>query len=1015
MSTKKFSIWFVMFLLVSILVNIPNSAVAMIQKQNLEAPEIPFFPGLTWENEGEVSENIIINTAGDALLINGASYKAKEFFAGTFPKEIYSYYSNSDLAVAGWSSHNAYQDEAGTHQIFYHEAGFYLIVEFLQCEFDDFSTCIRVWLSEPEATAVFVAGNIEKQNQKTTNSSSFSKLTPELGAVNVNPNSLVLSWQAYTPTPEKYSYCIKADSPCGEDDPEWTGTFSNTSVALNNLQSNKTYYWQVKAITCSSCSPKTFVYANNGTWWTFNTTFLVVNISGNAGVAGATLIYTDGNVKNVTADGSGNYTLPVSYNWSGTVTPAKTGYLFSPASKNYSALKTDQTGQNYSASPTSRTISGNTGAGNTTLVYFDGITKVAISDGVGNYSILVPNGWSGSVTPSKSGYTFTPSSRSYSNVNADQAAQDYAAQATTYKISGNAGVADVTLSYTDGVAKTVTSQANGNYELSVSANWSGTITPSKTGYTFSPAGRTYTNVNSNILSQNYAPSLITFVISGNAGVAGVALNYTDGTDKQVLSDSSGNYSLTVSYNWSGDVTPTKTAFAFTPVKRAYSGVLSNFAGQNYTAQDLSWVGSATITSSQSLVVVARPEAGSQYMTYNGFPQGSTSVFVPMLFKNAFGGSYKSALYIQNFHAVDSSNIIIKFYDASGNLTCTFNDTIAGQASKGYWLPSLDCLGTSWVGGAVITSEGSEPLAAIGRPHIGSEIMTYSGFSTGSLHAYVPMLFKDAFGGTYDAALYIQNVDSSGTASITMKYYDTSGVLTCTQTDTLAPLASKGYWLPSITCLGQSWAGAVEVTASRDIVAVARPHIGAQITTYNGFSQGSSASYLPAMAKNIQQDSNTLNSAFYIQNIDAANAADVTVKFFASDGAETCSQNDTIAPLSSKGYWLPSIACLGASWEGSIEITSTENIVAVGRPHIGSEITTFNAGSDGFTTLYLPMLFKWAFGGTYNSSIYLTNATASDASVTLDFYDQNGNLTCTKSESISGSEMLRLQLANSACP
>jgi hypothetical protein len=43
----------------------------------------------------------------------------------------------------------------------------------------------------------------------------------------------------------------------------------------------------------------------------------------------------------------------------------------------------------------------------------------------------VPQGWSGSVTPSLSGYTFTPASRSYSSVAANQTAQNYAAAIST--------------------------------------------------------------------------------------------------------------------------------------------------------------------------------------------------------------------------------------------------------------------------------------------------------------------------------------------------------------------------------------------------------------------------------------------------------------------------------------------------------------------------------------------------------------------------------------------------------
>jgi len=203
----------------------------------------------------------------------------------------------------------------------------------------------------------------------------------------------------------------------------------------------------------------------------------------------------------------------------------------------------------------------------------------------------------------------------------------------------------------------------------------------------------------------------------------------------------------------------------------------------------------------------------------------------MLFKDAFGGSYDAALYVQNVNSSNPASVTMKYYDDKGNLTCTQTDSIPALASHGYWLPGISCLGSSWVGGVVITSD--QPIVTVGRPHIGAEVTTYNGFANGSLKASVPMLFKAAFGGSYNAALYIQNVNSSTSAAVTMKYYDDKGNLTCTQTDSIPALASHGYWLPSTTCLGSSWVGGVVVTSDQPIVAVGRPHVGDQVATYQG--------------------------------------------------------------------------------------------------------------------------------------------------------------------------------------
>ena len=160
-----------------------------------------------------------------------------------------------------------------------------------------------------------------------------------------------------------------------------------------------------------------------------------------------------------------------------------------------------------------------------------------------------------------------------------------------YTISGNAGVAGATLSYTDGTAKTATADAAGLYSFQVARNWSGTVTPSKAGYTFQPASRTYTAITSNQTAQDYTATsnVITYTITGNAGVAGATLSYTDGTAKTVTADGTGSYTFQVSNGWSGTVTPTKTGYTFLPVNRVYTNVVTNQIAQNYTATLLTYM------------------------------------------------------------------------------------------------------------------------------------------------------------------------------------------------------------------------------------------------------------------------------------------------------------------------------------------------------------------------------------------------------------------------------------------
>ena len=161
-------------------------------------------------------------------------------------------------------------------------------------------------------------------------------------------------------------------------------------------------------------------------------------ISGNAGVGGVTLSYNNGGPRIVVSNGSGNYSISVPYGWSGTVTPSKTNYIFSPPSRSYTNVTANQPAQNYTATPF-YSISGNTGIAGVTLHYITlGTPKTATSQADGSYTLQVPGGWSGSVTPAHACFTFNPLSRDYTSVNANQTAQNY-----TPTFDSGSGCADI--------------------------------------------------------------------------------------------------------------------------------------------------------------------------------------------------------------------------------------------------------------------------------------------------------------------------------------------------------------------------------------------------------------------------------------------------------------------------------------------------------------------------------------------------------------------------------------------
>ena len=74
-------------------------------------------------------------------------------------------------------------------------------------------------------------------------------------------------------------------------------------------------------------------------------------ISGNAGVAGALILYTGTPTKGSTiADENGDYSFEVDLGWVGTVTPSLSGYSFFPAFRTYINVQYDRSDQDYIAS-----------------------------------------------------------------------------------------------------------------------------------------------------------------------------------------------------------------------------------------------------------------------------------------------------------------------------------------------------------------------------------------------------------------------------------------------------------------------------------------------------------------------------------------------------------------------------------------------------------------------------------------------------------------------------------------
>jgi hypothetical protein len=259
------------------------------------------------------------------------------------------------------------------------------------------------------------------------NVSSFNLLSPS-NAASDQSIEVDLDWEDAA-NAESYDVYFGTTSP-----PPLAGNVLISEYDPGSLAYEQTYFWQVKA--------KNFCSDYTSAEWSFDTIHPpTITIEGNvtfnsSGLLGVTMTGLPGEPQ--TSD-TGFYIDTVDYGWSGSATPALTGYNFTPVSRSYSNETENLTGQDYSAALNTYTISGAVWLRSFALpgVTMNGMPGTPETDGSGFYSDSVEYGWTGTVTPILAGYRFDPELRNYSDVADNYIDQDYEASGGFYSSPSN--------------------------------------------------------------------------------------------------------------------------------------------------------------------------------------------------------------------------------------------------------------------------------------------------------------------------------------------------------------------------------------------------------------------------------------------------------------------------------------------------------------------------------------------------------------------------------------------------
>ncbi len=220
-----------------------------------------------------------------------------------------------------------------------------------------------------------------------------------------------------------------------------------------------------------------------------------VTLSGSQSVA--TQTDADGRYRFSNLPTSGDYIVSVS----------RGHYTFAPASRNFKNPGANQAAD-FAATLNRHTISGrvtnaNNGGLQGIIVTLTGAqAATATTDASGDYSFTnLPAGGAYIVTPSLQSHTFTPASRTFEDLGADQRAS-FITSLNTHTISGRvtagaAGLGGVTMTLSGSLSAQATTDASGAYSFGAQAGGAYTVTPAKTGHTFNPASKSFTNLGGN--------------------------------------------------------------------------------------------------------------------------------------------------------------------------------------------------------------------------------------------------------------------------------------------------------------------------------------------------------------------------------------------------------------------------------------------------------------------------------------------------------------------------------------
>lgn len=300
--------------------------------------------------------------------------------------------------------------------------------------------------------------------------------------------------------------------------------------------------------------------------------------------------------------------------------------------------------------------------------------------------------------------------------------------------------------------------------------------------------------------------------------------YTTGVDLVNTGSTATNITLTY-YGASG---PAGSGSIQGLAPGAFAGIYSGTAGL-----PAGFAGTVIVQSSAGPIaaIVNEVAPDGEFSSYDASASGSSTTYLPVLMRNAYGGYYTGAG-VQNT-AGTLAHINLTYTDSFGSAVKTVNATIAPYGYLGLYTGDTTNgppAGQAYSGKLV----SDQPVVAIVNEVGFGQLTSYNGFGSGSSVEHLPLVESNGPDGL-STGLDLMNT-TSATATVTVTYFDraTGAPLSgaAPQTAVLGPGAFWGLYQPK-GGLPNGVAATAVVTSTAQVVVICNEAGAGTLMSYSG--------------------------------------------------------------------------------------------------------------------------------------------------------------------------------------